>query len=170
VSNNGKFYASNNPERYNDGPFNTVEEAIENFKIENNGEFPDYIGVGRDVYCTIDGKRLVEELSEGSLYDELYEDALNGWCNIPRSDKRWDVLSKRLNKVLHDWLDEVGEPKSWTVIEPINMDFKEFKKTMSEVIDINEKWIGTNLTRIECPKCGGNYVECEALAAHSEGE
>lgn len=119
MSGNGKYYASNNPERYCTGPFETEAEAVEEFKIENGGEMPDFIGIGREIFCRLDGDDVIENIQNGYLYDELYEDAFDGWCSFKPNDPRFKVLSERLTKVLHDWLDEVGEKKSWILIEEV---------------------------------------------------
>jgi len=115
----GDWYASDNPERYCIGPHKTKEEAIKEFKEENEGKEPTHIGQANEVFAEIYGYRVIEELANGSLYEEVYEDALSGWCNFKINDPKWDVLSERLTKVLHEWLDEVGERKSWDVVEQI---------------------------------------------------
>lgn len=114
----GKYYASDNMEHYPVGPYNTKEEAITEYKKDYETD-PKYIGVSREVFCTIDGQRVVENLANGCLYEELYEDALNDWCNFKLNDPRWATLSERLTEVFHTWLDEVKEEKSWAVIEEV---------------------------------------------------
>ena len=120
MSGHGKYYASNNPEMYSVGPCNTKEEAIKEFAAENDGQVPQHIGLGRDIFCSIDGLGVIEDITNGSLYDELYEDAFDGWCDFKRNDKRIEELGNRLTEVFHKWLDEVGQNKSWTIIEEIH--------------------------------------------------
>lgn len=112
---NGDWYASNNPEIYSVGPCSTREDAIEEFKEENEGKMPSFLGKAEEVFATVDGCSLVENIGE-YLHDNLYEGAVDGWCHFKRNDPRWDTLSERLTKVLHEWLDEVGEQKSFDVI------------------------------------------------------
>ena len=121
MSKGGKYFASNNPESYSIGPCETIEDAVEDFRSENEGESPSSIGISREVFCRVDGMDVLESLSNGGLYDELYEDALSGWCNFKNNDPKINNLSERLTAVLHAWLDEVGEEKSWAVIEEIEV-------------------------------------------------
>ena len=115
------YYAGESDEGpYPVGPFATIEEAIAEYKSENEGQAPAVIGIGREVFVEVDGSDVIEGLMNGSLEEELYEDALDGWCHFKFNDPRWKTLNERMTKVLHDWLDEVDEEKSWTVISPIN--------------------------------------------------
>lgn len=116
--NTGDFWASNSEEHYAVGPEDSIEGVVEEFKSEHDGDEPKFIGKGTAIYCEVDGESLVEDLANGSLYEELYEDALSDWCN--KKDKAaWENLSSRLTRVLHDWLDEQGENKCWTVIHSV---------------------------------------------------
>lgn len=114
--NNGKFYAGAGPDHYDIGPCETRDQAVEEYREENGGEEPGSVGIETEVFATVDGYILIETVSEHML-DVLYEDATNGWCEFRPNDPRFIDLSQRLTKTLHEWLDEVGEKKSWTVIE-----------------------------------------------------
>lgn len=114
----GKWFAGPNPEQYPIGPCDTKEEAIRQFKEDDPDWGEPITGVAKAVYCSINADSLIDDIGE-QMYDELYEDALEYWCNNV-SQKQKEVLSERLTKVFHDWLDEVGEDKCWNVIEERN--------------------------------------------------
>jgi hypothetical protein len=110
----GKFFASDNPERYCMDGEDTPAEAIEAFKAET-GEEPSVLGVARAIYVEVDADRLIEDLYE-KMGEDLYEDAMDGWCDGVKPEA-YQELSTALTKVLHDWLDKHGQDKCWNLIE-----------------------------------------------------
>jgi hypothetical protein len=113
--NTGRWYASSSPEHYYIGPHDTMELAVAEYMDENDGEKPAYVGQARSVFCSIDGHRIIENIPD-DMCDNPYADMFDGWCERIPSDKL-DDLGERLTKVLHEWLDEIGEAKCWDLIE-----------------------------------------------------
>lgn len=114
-----KFYASDNEETYHIGPYDTAQEAIAEFMAMNESAKPLVVGRSTARYIEIDGKRLIDDLYENFPENaELYEDAMNGWCqSLPVA--AFDELSDKLTEVLIEWLGKHKQDRCWNCIEQI---------------------------------------------------
>ena len=113
------FAATRDDGPYYIGPCDSKELALEEAKTEYADEIKEgaeiHLGIGREVTIMIDGDSVLEKLAD-QWFDELYEDALDCWCDkIPKEKK--EELGVRLSEVLHKWLDENNEQHTFTCID-----------------------------------------------------
>jgi hypothetical protein len=145
----GKFYGSNRDEGpFYIGPCDTMEEVVEEFRSEYEEEIAEnndggtattcYVGQSREVSLDLCGDSIIDDVMN-NYYDELHEDAFDGWCQkISREDKA--ELGKKLTKTFHAWLKQHKQDTEITTIDHV----KEFDVFPDGVV-----WSGTAKQRSE---------------------
>jgi hypothetical protein len=83
-------------------------------------------GKGATVVLQVDGDDVLDQV-ENSFYDDLYEDAFEGWCRSLPDGAKQD-LGRRLTDVFHAWLIEHDQETEFEVIEPSSL-----KKGLADV-------------------------------------
>ena len=109
-----EFFAGSSEENFSVGPEATCEDAAAEYFAENEDDESCYVGKGQLTGFEVSGRRLMEWIGEG-LADELYEDALDSWCEkMPK--EAYDELSQNVTGVVRDWLKKHGQQMEWNVI------------------------------------------------------
>lgn len=115
-----KYFAGLNEEGpFYIGPCDSEEDAIADASSEYADQISEgsniVLGISKTVHVQIDAESLLENTAE-QMYDELYEDALDGWCDkMPR--EQWNSLSADLTKVVVAWLEKNNQESSFEVID-----------------------------------------------------
>jgi hypothetical protein len=101
-----RYFASTTDDHYSLGPFDNKDDAIQDAKSEFADEVLEgatiYIGKSKPYLLKISGQSIVDMVGNDA-YDELYEDALDGWCSRVSLDEV-NRLGDELTKVFHRWL------------------------------------------------------------------
>ena len=114
-----KFFATQDQERFEAGPFQTREEAIKRAPMQEGwAEGPFWIGELVQVGLPrLDAKDILEAFH--SEYEERVGDAAENWPFGSVEQKDIDKLGKDLNEVLTKWITEHKAVPEFGTIENI---------------------------------------------------